>query len=126
MHCPVQLDVTISKGYLTSCTDVHVATGDEEDWREWKQKGDPITHIELRKWADCMLLAPLSANTLAKLAHVRQACMPPAIDPLAEVCLMHKAFAPQKPCMPCSPTTVSICNTSLRHGWSCRACATTS
>ena len=63
--------------HLTPRTDVHDVTGDEEDWREWKQKGDPITHIELRKWADCMLLAPLSANTLAKLAHVRQACMPP-------------------------------------------------
>ena len=47
------------------------AVGEEEDWREWRQKGDPVTHIELRKWADCMLLAPLSANTLAKLAHVR-------------------------------------------------------
>lgn len=28
-----------------------------------------ILHNELRKWADIMLLAPLSANTLAKIAH---------------------------------------------------------
>lgn len=27
-----------------------------------------MLHIELRKWADVLLLAPLSANTLAKLA----------------------------------------------------------
>jgi phosphopantothenoylcysteine synthetase/decarboxylase len=30
--------------------------------------GDPILHIELRRWADLVLVAPCSANTLAKLA----------------------------------------------------------
>ena len=30
--------------------------------------GDPVTHIELRRWADCLVIAPLSANTLAKAA----------------------------------------------------------
>ncbi|GIW80736.1 MAG: hypothetical protein KatS3mg105_2543 [Gemmatales bacterium] len=33
------------------------------------QRGDPILHIELRRWADLLLIAPLDANTLAKLAH---------------------------------------------------------
>ena len=42
--------------------------GDEEEWREWKQVGDPVMHIELRRWADCLVIAPLSANTLAKCA----------------------------------------------------------
>ncbi|HQU09870.1 MAG TPA: bifunctional phosphopantothenoylcysteine decarboxylase/phosphopantothenate--cysteine ligase CoaBC, partial [Opitutales bacterium] len=28
-----------------------------------------ITHIELARWADCVLIAPASAHTLAKLAH---------------------------------------------------------
>ena len=45
-----------------------LAAGDEEEWRDWKQVGDPILHIELRRWADCLVIAPLSANTLAKLA----------------------------------------------------------
>jgi len=27
-----------------------------------------VTHIELRRWADCFVIAPLSANSLAKLA----------------------------------------------------------
>lgn len=27
-----------------------------------------VLHIELRKWADVLLIAPLSANTLAKIA----------------------------------------------------------
>jgi len=31
-------------------------------------RGDPILHIELRRWADILLIAPLDANTLAKLA----------------------------------------------------------
>ena len=31
--------------------------------------GDPILHIEMRRWADCMLVAPLDANTLAKSTH---------------------------------------------------------
>lgn len=42
--------------------------GDEAEWRAWSKKGDPVLHIELRKWADVLVVAPLSANTLAKLA----------------------------------------------------------
>ena len=30
--------------------------------------GDDILHIELGKWAHAMLIAPLSANSLAKIA----------------------------------------------------------
>ena len=54
--------VKASVGYNACCS------GDEEEWREWKQVGDPVMHIELRRWADCMVIAPLSANTLAKCA----------------------------------------------------------
>jgi phosphopantothenoylcysteine decarboxylase len=32
------------------------------------QRGDRVLHIELRRWADALLIAPLDANTLAKLA----------------------------------------------------------
>ena len=31
--------------------------------------GDPIPHIELRRWADIVLVAPCSANTLSKIAY---------------------------------------------------------
>ncbi|XP_023666962.1 phosphopantothenoylcysteine decarboxylase isoform X3 [Paramormyrops kingsleyae] len=34
----------------------------------WTQRSDPVLHIELRRWADLMLIAPLDANTLAKIA----------------------------------------------------------
>jgi len=42
---------------------------DSDEWSAWKGRGDPVLHIELRKWADVMLIAPLSANTLAKLSN---------------------------------------------------------
>lgn len=35
----------------------------------WKEIGDPIRHIDLRKWAQVYLVAPASANTLAKIAN---------------------------------------------------------
>ncbi|KAF3777133.1 putative phosphopantothenoylcysteine decarboxylase [Nymphaea thermarum] len=41
---------------------------DEEEWTSWKKIGDNVLHIELRKWADAMVVAPLSANSLAKMA----------------------------------------------------------
>ncbi|RPA84360.1 flavo protein [Ascobolus immersus RN42] len=41
---------------------------DEAEWTLWKKLGDPVLHIELRKWADVLLIAPLSANELSKLA----------------------------------------------------------
>ncbi|KAF8526133.1 flavoprotein [Gautieria morchelliformis] len=36
--------------------------------QSWSRMGDPILHIELRRWADVILIAPCSANTLSKLA----------------------------------------------------------
>lgn len=41
---------------------------DEGEWRDWRGVGDAVLHIELRRWADALVVAPLSANTLAKLA----------------------------------------------------------
>ncbi len=42
---------------------------DEDDWSRTRwEAGDPVLHIELRKWADLILVAPLDANTLAKCA----------------------------------------------------------
>ncbi len=41
---------------------------DEDEYAMWSERGDPVLHIELRKWADALLVSPLSANTLAKIA----------------------------------------------------------
>ena len=46
---------------------------DEDEWlghvegRRY-ERGDRVLHIELRNWADLFVIAPLDANTLAKLA----------------------------------------------------------
>src|SRR5258707_495341 len=46
---------------------------DADEWRardegrRWR-RGEAVLHIELRRWADLLLIAPLDANTLAKLA----------------------------------------------------------
>lgn len=45
---------------------------DSDEWpgrtegRQYK-RGDSVLHIELRNWADVLLIAPVDANTLAKL-----------------------------------------------------------
>jgi phosphopantothenoylcysteine decarboxylase len=42
---------------------------DADEWRGYSRVGqDPVVHIELRKWADGLVVAPCSANSLAKLA----------------------------------------------------------
>jgi phosphopantothenoylcysteine decarboxylase len=47
---------------------------DEDEWpgreagRRY-ERSDQVLHIELRRWADLLLVAPLDANTLAKLAN---------------------------------------------------------
>ena len=39
---------------------------DYTEW-SWNKIGDPIEHIDLKDWADILVIAPLSANTLAKM-----------------------------------------------------------
>jgi phosphopantothenoylcysteine decarboxylase len=42
---------------------------DRDEWPgDRYQRGDAVLHIELRKWADLLVVAPLDANTLAKFA----------------------------------------------------------
>lgn len=41
---------------------------DEDQWFGY-HSNDPILHAELRKWADIFIVAPISANTLSKIAN---------------------------------------------------------
>lgn len=41
---------------------------DADEWDTWRGRNDPVVHIELRRWADILLIAPMSANTLGKIA----------------------------------------------------------
>jgi phosphopantothenoylcysteine decarboxylase len=73
--------------------DPSVVVLDEDEWpgrgdgRRY-QRDDDVLHIELRRWADLLLIAPLDANTLAKLA-----------NGLCDNCLtcVWRAWDPQRP-----------------------------
>lgn len=41
---------------------------DDFEWRNYYKTGN-VAHIDLRQWADLLLIAPCSANTMAKLAN---------------------------------------------------------
>ncbi|PWY92195.1 flavo protein [Aspergillus heteromorphus CBS 117.55] len=55
---------------LLSLPGVEAVYDDRAEWgpEPWTRGAD-ILHIELRRWADILVIAPLSANTLAKLAN---------------------------------------------------------
>ena len=56
--------------HLQSLLDVPNVDGiflDEEEWRHPWKRGGGVLHIELRRWADILVVAPLSANTMAKI-----------------------------------------------------------
>ena len=40
---------------------------DSDEWAPPWTRGAPILHVELRRWADVLVVAPLSANTMAKV-----------------------------------------------------------
>lgn len=42
---------------------------DEDEWSSWSKRNDPVLHIELRKWADLLVIAPLDANTMGKISN---------------------------------------------------------
>lgn len=55
---------------LNSLPDNVDVFSDEDEWSTWQKRGDEVLHIELGKWADVLLLAPLDANSLGKIANV--------------------------------------------------------
>lgn len=41
---------------------------DKDEWSAWNGRGDPVLHIDFRRWADILIIAPMDANTLAKIS----------------------------------------------------------
>lgn len=71
----VRVVITQSAEYFfdTSALPAECVFRDADEWPrrqqgERFQMGDPVLHIELRRWADLLLVAPLDAHTLAKFA----------------------------------------------------------
>jgi phosphopantothenoylcysteine decarboxylase len=63
---PDELDLPVEGGGPPSAP---VLLRDEDEWpAPGYRRGDPVLHIELRNWADLLVVAPLDANTLAKFA----------------------------------------------------------
>jgi phosphopantothenoylcysteine decarboxylase len=42
---------------------------DNDEWNSRRGTTETVLHVRLRRWADILLIAPLSANTLAKIAN---------------------------------------------------------
>jgi phosphopantothenoylcysteine decarboxylase len=86
---------------------------DEDEWpgqtsgRRY-QRDDRVLHIELRRWADLLVIAPLDANTLAKLA-----------NGLADNCLtcVWRAWEPTRPVVlaPAMNTLMWLHPATARH-----------
>uniref|UniRef100_A0A8C2B116 Phosphopantothenoylcysteine decarboxylase n=1 Tax=Cyprinus carpio TaxID=7962 RepID=A0A8C2B116_CYPCA len=41
---------------------------DKDEWEMWTKRSDPVLHIVFRRWADLLVIGPLDANTLGKIA----------------------------------------------------------
>ncbi len=65
----------------------------EPVWSDWSDDRSAMDHIELARWADRILIAPATADTLARLAHGR------ADDLLAAICLASTAPLAVAPAM---------------------------
>lgn len=63
-----QADEQPSLQHIEKIKNVDGVYRDADEWRKPWVRGDSILHIELRRWADVMVIAPLSANSLAKVA----------------------------------------------------------
>ncbi|KAK9958941.1 hypothetical protein ABG768_011037 [Culter alburnus] len=59
----MQLIFSISAKSLFVCTEIRMSGRSI-----WTKRSDPVLHIELRRWADVLVIAPLDANTLGKIA----------------------------------------------------------
>lgn len=59
---------TVSSLLHLPCVEAVYDDADEWGPHPWK-RGASILHIELRRWADILVIAPLSANTLAKVVN---------------------------------------------------------
>ncbi|KAL8711296.1 MAG: hypothetical protein Q9220_004193 [cf. Caloplaca sp. 1 TL-2023] len=62
-----QSDEQPALDYLKTIPNVNGIFLDQDEWTEPWTRGTGILHIELRRWADLLVIAPLSANSLAKM-----------------------------------------------------------
>ncbi|XP_056428582.1 phosphopantothenoylcysteine decarboxylase [Hyla sarda] len=65
----VQVVTTDRAKHFYNIQDIPVPIySDDDEWKMWNRRSDPVLHVELRRWADLMIVAPLDANTLGKIS----------------------------------------------------------
>ncbi len=70
LGCIVRVVLTENAERFVSATTFHALSGENVRASLWDSHAEAaMSHIELARWADCLLIAPASANTIAKLAH---------------------------------------------------------
>lgn len=71
-HAVIQLIVTTAAEHFLRTvkmpTDIKI-WHDHDEWTSRRGVAEAVLHVKLRRWADILLIAPLSANTLAKMAN---------------------------------------------------------
>lgn len=66
----VQVAMTANAGHFVSATTFQALSGRPVRTTLWDDAAEAaMGHIELARWPDCIVIAPASANTIAKLAH---------------------------------------------------------
>lgn len=54
---------------VSNLPNVDAVYTDASEWAHPWKRGAPVLHISLRRWADVLVVAPLSANTMAKMVN---------------------------------------------------------
>ncbi|XP_074488926.1 phosphopantothenoylcysteine decarboxylase isoform X2 [Sebastes fasciatus] len=73
---------------------------DKDEWELWTQRTDPVLHIDLRRWADLLVIAPLDANTLGKIAN--GICDNLVTLSLPDMCGKSLGYQSPPPLLPCN------------------------
>lgn len=69
--CEVKVVLTASALHFVNLEEIRSEVQvylDADEWGAWKGRGDPVLHIDLVKWADVFVIAPLDANSMGKIA----------------------------------------------------------
>lgn len=68
----IEKDLLVEEGLVINKNEPGITVPLYRDKDEWSEGGyhkeDPVPHIDLCKWADIMVIAPLTANTIADMA----------------------------------------------------------
>lgn len=80
----VRVVMTVSAGEFVGARTFQALSG-EPVWQHWSDDRSGMDHIELARWADRIMIAPATADLLARLAQGR------ADDLLAAICLASEA-----------------------------------